>query len=69
MADLLDCPFCGKRARLVKREGYGKAGAKYSRGYVACNGCGITTPTVSPWEKAVRIWNSRAVSVTIVGAA
>lgn len=60
MSDLLPCPLCGKSARLVKKEGHGPAGGRFSRGYVACNRCGINTPTKSPWQKAVELWNRRA---------
>lgn len=60
MTDVLSCPFCGGNARLVKKEGFGPAGGRFSRGYVRCDKCEITTPTKSPWEKAVVAWNRRA---------
>lgn len=59
MSDLKPCPCCGGKARLVKKEGFGPAGGKFSRGYVRCDKCEITTPTKSPWEKAVTAWNRR----------
>lgn len=68
MTELQNCPCCGKKARLIRKEGFGPAGAKFSRGYVTCNGCGVTTPTKSPWEKAVKIWNSRAANYAIATA-
>lgn len=57
--ELLPCPCCGSSPLLVKKEGYGPAGAKYSRGYVRCRKCDLTTPTKSPWETAAKRWNRR----------
>lgn len=63
--ELLPCPCCGGKARLVKKEGYGPAGGKYSRGYVTCQKCDLTTPTKSPFGKAVERWNSRSDSAIL----
>ncbi|MEK1893176.1 MAG: Lar family restriction alleviation protein [Rhizobium sp.] len=60
IVEVNDCPFCGGKSRLVKREGFGPAGGKFSRGYVSCNKCGINTPSKSPWQKAVNLWNRRS---------
>lgn len=57
--DLKPCAHCGGAARLVKKEGYGPAGGKYSRGYVRCSKCDVTTPTRTPWGKALALWNRR----------
>lgn len=58
--ELKPCPFCGGKTRLVKKEGFGAAGGKFSRGYVSCNKCSINTPSKSPWQKAVNLWNRRS---------
>jgi Lar family restriction alleviation protein len=62
--ELLPCPCCGGKAHLTKREGFGPAGGKYSRGYVSCRKCNLTTPTKSPWKAAVERWNRRSAAVT-----
>lgn len=62
--ELLPCPCCGGKAHLTKREGFGPAGGKYSRGYVSCRKCSLTTPTKSPWKAAVERWNRRSAAVT-----
>jgi hypothetical protein len=53
------CPCCGGKPMLSRKSGRGRAGASYSRGSVECRRCGLSTKIMSPWEKAVGIWNKR----------